>query len=49
MGWFLDRGVRTKLMMSFGVVCVLMVFVGALGLFKRRFLGDGRGRDIKDA
>src|SRR6478752_1558386 len=32
MGWFVNRGVRTKLMLSFGLVCVLMLFVGGLGL-----------------
>src|SRR5215211_2048798 len=31
-GWFLNRGVRTKLMLSFGLVCVLLLFVGALGI-----------------
>jgi methyl-accepting chemotaxis protein len=32
MGWFVNRGVRTKLMLSFGLVCVLMLFIGGLGL-----------------
>src|SRR4051794_26430835 len=43
MGWFLDRGVRTKLMMSFGMVCALMVFVGGLGIYTAAGLKEDEG------